>query len=235
LVKCPDPICSSCMYGQMTRRSWRTRADPLTIAHQRTITQPGQCVSIVQMQSPVPGLIAQLKGVPVNARYNSATVFTDHYSDVTYVHLEKSTNAQETLEAKQAFERWANQHSVKINHYHANNGRFAETVFMADVARRGQTISFCGVNAHFQNGKAERRIRLLQDMARSQLLHAMHRWPVAITTNLWPYAVTNICNCLNDCPTKTGEKSRIEMFTGSAVRPNLSHHHHIGLPLYALD
>jgi hypothetical protein len=44
---------------------------------------------------------------------------------------------------------------------------------MADVARKGQTISFCGVNAHFQNGKAERRIRLLQDLARSQPLHAM--------------------------------------------------------------
>jgi hypothetical protein len=55
----------------------------------------------------------------MKARYNSATVFTDHYSDVTYVHLQKSTKAQETLEAKQAFERWANQHSVKIKHYHA--------------------------------------------------------------------------------------------------------------------
>jgi hypothetical protein len=183
-------------------------------------------VSIDQMESPVSGLVAQMKGIPMRARYNSATVFTDHYSDVTYVHLQKSTNAQETLEAKQAFERWANQHSVKIKHYHADNGRFAETLFMADVARRGQTISFCGVNAHFQNRKAERRIQLLQYLARSQLLHAMHSWPVAITTNLWPNAVTNVGTCRNDCPTKNGEKSGIETFTGSEVRPNLSPHHH---------
>jgi hypothetical protein len=67
-----------------------------------------------------------------------------------------------TLEAKKAL--------------HVDNGRFAETVFMADIARRGQMISFCEVNAHFQNGKAEQRIRLLQDLARSQLLHAMHGW-----------------------------------------------------------
>jgi hypothetical protein len=174
LNKGPDPICSSCIYGQMTRRAWRTRSEPDSIAQQHTITQPGQCVSIDQMESPVPGFIAQLKGIPMKARYNSATIFTDHFSDATFVHLQKSTNAAETLEAKNAFERWANQHSVRIKHYHADNGRFAETVFMTDVARKGQTISFCGVNAHFLNGKAERRIRLLQDLARSQLLHAMH-------------------------------------------------------------
>jgi hypothetical protein len=78
------------------------------------------------------------------------------------------------MEAKQACERWCNSHNLLVKHYHADNGRFAETVFMADVARQGQTISFCGVNAHFQNGKAERRIRLLQELAWSQLLHAMH-------------------------------------------------------------
>jgi hypothetical protein len=108
--------------------------------------------------------------------------------------MQKSSSAAETLEAKHAFELWSNSNGVRIRHYHADNGRYAENVFMADVARKGQTISFCGVNANFQNGKAERRIRLLQDLARSQLLHAMHQWLLAITTNLWPYAVLNVCN-----------------------------------------
>jgi hypothetical protein len=208
LANCADPLCTtSCIYGQMTRRPWRTRAEPPNIAQQRKVTQPGDCVSIDQMESPVSGLVAQMKGIPMKARYNSATVFFDHFSDVTFVHMQKSTNSAETIEAKHAFERWCTSNGVCVKHYHADNGRFAETVFMADVARRGQTISFCGVNAHFQNGKAERRIRLLQDLARSQLLHAMHRWPLAITTNLWPYAILNVCSTLNDTSSKYGEKA----------------------------
>jgi hypothetical protein len=151
-------------------------------------------VSIDQLESPVLGFIAQIKGSPQKARYNSATIFIYHYSDATYVHLQKSTNAQETLEGKHAFACWASSHNVKVKHYHADNGRFAETVFMSEVARKGQTICFCGVNAHFQNGKPERRIRVLQDLARSQLLHAMHCWPIVIMTNLWPYAISNVCH-----------------------------------------
>jgi hypothetical protein len=59
---------------------------------------------------------------------------------------------------------------VTIKHYHADNGRFADNAFMQSVAESGQTISFCGVNAHFQNGIAEKRIRDLSEQARKQLL-----------------------------------------------------------------
>jgi hypothetical protein len=141
LSKCPDPMCTAYIYGQMTRRPWRYQADPARLDKQRTINQPGECVSIDQMESPIPGFIAQIKGTPTKAHYNSATVFTDHYSDVTFIHLQRSTNAQETLEAKHAFEQWATSYNVNIRHYHADNGRFAETLFMTDVARKGQTIS----------------------------------------------------------------------------------------------
>jgi hypothetical protein len=59
---------------------------------------------------------------------------------------------------------------VIVKHYHADNGRFAENLFMSAVAESGQTISFCGVSAHFQNGIAEKRIRDLSEQARKQLL-----------------------------------------------------------------
>jgi hypothetical protein len=55
---------------------------------------------------------------------------------------------------------------------------------MKDVTEQGQTISFCGVNAHFQSGVAERRIRELQDGARTSRIHAKHRWPLAIDAQL---------------------------------------------------
>jgi hypothetical protein len=94
LARCPDLMCTSCIYGHMTKKPWRTRAEPITIARQRSITQPGDCVSIDQMESPVPGFVAHIKGTPTKERYNSATVLTDYFSDMTYVHLQKSTNAK---------------------------------------------------------------------------------------------------------------------------------------------
>ena len=45
------------------------------------------------------------------------------------------------------------------------------------------------MNAHFQNGVAERRIRELQDHARTMLIQANRRWPTAIDTHLLPDAI----------------------------------------------
>jgi hypothetical protein len=106
--------------------------------------------------------------------FRYVTVFTDHFSDLSYVHLQKTITSAETLEAKDAFEAYAKSVGVTIQHYHADNGRFSDNLFLERVKDKGQTISFCGVNAHFQNGIAEKKIRDLQEAARSQLLHAKH-------------------------------------------------------------
>jgi hypothetical protein len=52
-----------------------------------------------------------------------------------------------------------------------------------------QNITFSGVNNHSQNGIAERNIRTVCHQARTMLLHAMTRWPEAITTELWPFVL----------------------------------------------
>jgi hypothetical protein len=233
LAMASDPTCASCMYGRSTRRAWRTKAPIAQVGERTKITKSGDCVSIDQMESPVPGLVAHTKGSPTRERYNCATIFVDHHSDVSFVHLQQALTGDETLEAKKAFERWAKSHDVTIRHYHADNGRFAENKFLASVAECGQTISFCGVIAHFQNGKAERRIRTLQDLGRTQLLHALARWPVAITTHLWPYAVANVAS--NDQKRQGDNLTRIEKFSGSEIEPNMKNHHHIGIPVYVLD
>jgi GAG-pre-integrase domain len=90
LYKAPDPLCASCMYGSLTRRPWRTQTSAREVTGGKPITRPGDCVSIDQMQSAVPGHIAQTKGYPTRERYNGATVFVDHYSDITNVHLQKT-------------------------------------------------------------------------------------------------------------------------------------------------
>ena len=180
LANCRVPICPSCLFGKGTRRAWRSKGTDKQKSV-RTVTTPGDCVSVDQLESTTPGLVGQLKGSLTNQRYRVMTIFVDHFSDLGYVHAQKSTSAHETLEAKHAFERFARSHGVQVKHYHADNGRFAEKLFTNDVAEKGQTILFCGVNAHHQNGVAEKRIRDLSDTARTMLIHANRFWPDAIS------------------------------------------------------
>ena len=51
------PPCPSCLYRRSTRRPWRTKTPHGTIAP--LATKPGECVSINQMESSTPGLLAQ--------------------------------------------------------------------------------------------------------------------------------------------------------------------------------
>lgn len=238
LAKCQIPACTSCLYGKATRRPWRTKPK---LGHQggklRTAMEPGQCISVDQLESTTPGLIAQIKGWLTKKRYRVATIFVDHFSGLSYIHLQKSTNADETLEAKLAFERYASKFKVQVKSYQADNGRFAENKFMAAIKDSGQTITFCGVNAHFQNAVAERRIRTLQDQARTMLIHAQHRWPKAIDAHLWPYALRVANEVHNSTPTIGREdlKSPFELFANSEVMPNLNHFQPFGCPVFVLD
>ena len=156
LAKVKPPKCAGCLYGSMTKRPWRTKARNKAKIH--TVTTPGDCVSVDQLESPTPGFIATLKGTPTKRRYKAATIFVDHASRLSYAHLQQRLTSSETVEAKHAFEAYARTFGVRVKHYHADNGRFADNLFMQDVQKNGQTISFCGVNAHFQNGIAEKRI-----------------------------------------------------------------------------
>jgi hypothetical protein len=83
-----------------------------------TTTKPGEIVSVDQLISTQVGFIAQLKGRLTKQRYTVATVFTNHYSRLQYIHLMTQITSQETVEAKRAFEIFAKQHGVQILHYH---------------------------------------------------------------------------------------------------------------------
>ena len=162
-------------------------------------------------------------------------MFADHATGFTYVHLHHAMTTQETLDAKHAFERVAHQHTVRIRHYHCDNGRFADRAFMEDVRKAGQTITFCGVGAHHQNGVAERRIRDITESARTMLLHAAHRWPKTITSNLWPQALKHATNKRNALPRKGKTQSPISLFSNTTIEPNIKHFCPFGCPVYVLQ
>jgi hypothetical protein len=199
LKQARTPRCASCMFGKATRRPWRTRA-PENASKIPPVRAPGDVVGIDQLISGVPGFVAQMRGILTKKRYSCSTVFVDHYSSLSYVHCQLSTAAAHTIEAKRAFERYAKVHGVLITHYHADNAIFDSKEFVAEVHASRQTISYCAVNAHHQNGKAEKGIHDLQDAARTMMLHAKQRWPSAVTTHLWPYALRMANDIANSAP-----------------------------------
>ena len=107
-------------------------------------------------ESATTGFTAQIKGVLTNKRYRLATIYLDHFSDLSYAFLQEDATSKETLKGKLAFEQYARGLGVDVEHYHADNGRFADNSFINNVKEQGQTITYCGVNAHHQNGKAEK-------------------------------------------------------------------------------
>lgn len=236
LQNCRIPECPACCYAKATKVPWRSKGQPKLSQQNSTISKPGACVSIDQLESRTPGLIAQMKGQPTKSRYHFATIFVDHYSDLSFVFLQKEQSSEETLKAKRTFEAYAAIHGVTIQHYHADNGRFADKMFVEDVEHtKGQSISYCGVNAHFQNGKAEKRIRDLQDAARTQLNHAKQRWPQAIDTSLWPYAIRTVNQVLNHTPRVGQDNTPLERFARTQKITRLRYFHPFGCPVYVLD
>ena len=234
LADCKVPLCTSCIFGKATRRPWRYKTKKI---HEKVeeLTRPGQCVSVDQLESTTPGLVAQMKGTPTKARYKAATIFVDQFSGLSFVYLQKTLTSAETVDAKHAFEQYANDHGVQVKHYHADNGRFADNKWRKDCQVKEQRLTFCGVNAHFQNGIAERRIRELQEQARTMLIHANKRWPEVVNAHLWPYALRMANDLFNHSPDVTRKHIPIEAFSGTQVRFNPEHWSHFGCPVYALD
>ena len=70
------------------------------------------------MESIEVGFFAQLKGSLTKKQYRYCTVFVDHFSRLRFVHLQIDDSAAETMLAKQAFEKFAAEHGVRILHYH---------------------------------------------------------------------------------------------------------------------
>eukprot|EP00957_Ditylum_brightwellii_P002679 206578-Ditylum_brightwellii.AAC.1 len=118
------------------------------------------------MESTVPGFVAQSKGILTIKRSTAATVFVDHYSRLTYDHLQYDLSSKHTLEAKRAFKVWSANVGVEIEHYHADNGWFADKAFIQDCEKNRQIMTLFAVNSHWQNGKAEKRIRDLTERAK---------------------------------------------------------------------
>ena len=200
------------------------------------VTSPGQCVSVDQLISLTPGLVAQLKGKLTKSRYTAATIYVDQYTGYGYVQLQKGTTAEETLEGKKAFEMTCEKNGVRVCNYHADNGVFIANEWRRECSRKGQGPTFSGVNAHHTNEQVERRIRTLQELARSMLIDVHRKWGMSATASLWPYALPMVNDTLNQTPNTKDEQKRSpsQTFSKIEVQVNPKHWAPFGCPAYVL-
>ena len=61
LASCHELECTACHFGKATKAPWRTKGQS-NCGKIKQAMAPGQCVSVNQLESTTPGLIAQLKG-----------------------------------------------------------------------------------------------------------------------------------------------------------------------------
>ena len=165
-----------------------------------------------------------------------ATVFVDHHSDHVYVYLMRNLTLEETLLAKDAYERFLNSNGVSVQAYHADNGRFADKGFRDDCKSNNQTITFCGVGGHHQNGIAERKIKDLTLGGRTLLLHAKRMLPEYITTILWPFAIKCHEDQINNLVHRADERTPYQILLDLDASPiNVKDFYTFGFPCYVLD
>jgi hypothetical protein len=128
----------------------------------------------------------------------------------------------------------AHQNNRDIKCYHTDNGIFASKEFRSSCLQQKQQTKFCGVNAHHQNGIAERHKRSITKKARTMLIHAMIQWPEIITETLWPFALKLAVDIHNKTPGPS-DMTPEEIFTGIKQRNKFLDFHPFGCPIFVLD
>ena len=179
---CVLPKCAACMLGKQMRRLPGTNSGALVEGKEVMLRcehlQPGNCVSLNQYESSIPGHFPHTYGKEKkDDQYYGGTLFIDHTSSMVFIQHQVSLRTGETLQAKHKFEQLACEHGVTNKAYHADNSPFGNADFVRSIEGNGQAIKFSRVGAHHQNGVAERTIKTISSWARTMLLHATIHWP----------------------------------------------------------
>ena len=233
--------CMACQFAKQTRRPEGTSSQKIKPEKdgnlKKGILRPGAMISSDQFVSSVPGRLPNTYGRERDSeKFVGGTIFIDEASGYFGVSNQVSLNAGETIKAKHSFERDAIRHGVIIRGYRADNGTYRSKEFREDIAKFGQTLQFCGVGAHHQNGIAERGIRTVSTAARAMLLHSMIHWPEHVSLDLWPLAIKYAVYLYNRLPSGTSGLSPLEIFFDTK-----SDHQELrgakvwGCPAYVLD
>ena len=84
-------FCALFIFGTAMRRQWMTKGKKSGSISKDTGHKTRSVVSVNHLQSDKSGLVPQLSCKLTSARIWAAQVMVEHFSDLTYVHLIRST------------------------------------------------------------------------------------------------------------------------------------------------
>ena len=234
------PLCATCQYGKQTRKpSGRKIPDKIEKKVHSLSSQamnPGDIVVSDQFVCSEGGRLFHTSGRDHEAdRYKGGTIFIDLATNWIFVKSQVSLGAEETSQARACFEREARMRGIKVKRYHTDNGVFTSQGFTNKLNEDEKRLTLSGVGAHHQNPVAERNIRTVVSMARTQLLHAQLRWSDQTPVSLWPMSLDHATNLLNALPHPDSGMSANELWTRTTSRnEDLLHLQPWGCPTYIL-
>jgi hypothetical protein len=159
-------------------------------------------------------------------------------SKFIFSNLKKSMNGVQAIESKEAFEELARNNDVNIHHYRCDNGVYQLKLFRTHVSIKGQTQSFNGIGAHWQN-TTECYISIMTTKARIMHLHAMSRWPNVVTAEFWSFTYQSAMLLHNTLPRSCSTANFTEecpyetfLMSNSMIRPE--NFHVFGSPCFVL-
>lgn len=227
----PDPLCATCQFGKAHKRSHKSNTGHIA----KSAKAPGDGVSSDGMEAGTPGRLMTTSGLPSTKRYRYCSFWVDHFSQFVYVTMHETKRAEELLRSKLEFEDFASKYNVNIRNIRADNGVYTAKCFQEACLKKQQTLTFCAVGAHWQNGIAERFIGSITQRARTILLHAMTRWPNVITEDMWPFAIRHAVTFHNASIRRDKNVSPYKLFTGEDAPWNLNDFRVFGCPVYVLQ
>jgi hypothetical protein len=128
-------------------------------------------------------------GSPSSRHSKYCSFWVDHFSKFVYVDMHETKRAEELLKSKLEFKDFSARFNIKIKNIRADNGLYTAKCFQDLCLKYQQSLTFCAVGAHWQNGIAQRFIGSSTARACTILLHAMALWPNVISEEMWPYTI----------------------------------------------
>ena len=234
-------MCKACKLSKASRTpeqvSIKQPIPEKEMALQRDVIRVGAKVSTDQFVSAVRGRQYHTQGKEGEGqKFTGGTIFIDISSGYMGINNQVSLKAFETINSKRRFEREMGLYGHIVQKYLGDNGVFRSREFQAELQKRQQTIEFCGVGAHHQNGVAERAIRTISDSARTMIIHAAIKWPEEVDISLWPMAVDYAVYLYNRMPGRLSDVAPIEQVSGQRLDLGELRMARVwGCPVYVLD
>jgi len=235
------PKCAACQFGQQQRLKKEGKTTSVDTDREGILKkdklEPGDLIFSDQYQSSLPGRVFGRRGAAIHSKtYTGGTIFCDAASKRLFLRHQSTLTAQETVEAKLAFEREALQVGVSVKAYQTDNGIYTSKEFLDCLVEDNQVIKHSGVGGHHHNGAAESAIKHTTNKSRTMMIHQALRWPEESDKTLWPLALEHAVYLHNNTPDPASGLTPEEIWSRSISSHSPLRHAHVwGCVAYVLD